>query len=170
MVVGIAIIVLFRKDNLTGLDGVVDGLQVLGIEVFAVIDTTKVLCKIFQLHSLVPLEVGVMLVSVQHNNGVCKHKDRILVGDLLRLCRVVVFLGEICDDPLDQRRLTREAEGVQKQSQRFIESQPSEVEQLHESLQNGFVIAFRKELAQYLLVDSSRALDKLGDSFGVVGV
>ncbi len=137
MVISIAVVVLLGQNDLSGLDRLEHGFEIFGVEVLAIIDASKILCEVLQLHSLVALQVGIVLISVQHNDSVGEDVDGILIRDPLRLRHFEVVLGKIRDNTFDQRRFARETERMKELPECFVKALSCEVKQTDKGLENA---------------------------------
>lgn len=135
----VLVVVLFRQYNLSLLDRVVDVLEVLLVKVASTVDASQVACKVLQLHAIGSLDVGVVLISVQHDDGISEDEDSVLVSDALWLRAINVLFAKDCDDALDQCRFSWKTESVQDLAQRLVDTLVGEVELIHEGIENSFV-------------------------------
>lgn len=157
----VLVVVFFGQHDLSLFDRVVDVFEVLLVKVVSTVDTSQVACKVLQLHAVGTLDVWIVLISVQHDDGISEDKDSVLVSDALWFRAVDVLFAEDRDDALDQCRFSWEAESVQDLAQRLIDTLIGEVELIHEGIENGFVRLLGDVLAQDLLVDPGSAAKEL---------
>ena len=148
--------VLGRHDDLLGAHGRVDLLEERLVEVGAAVDVLQVLLELLDDHGrALLLHVVVVLIDVEHDDCVGEREGGVVVDELAVVAGAPVG-GEVLEHERDERRLARQAEGLEEHAQRFVDAQAGEAERLDEELEYGRVLTLAEVLAELLLVESGR--------------
>ncbi len=170
VVEGVLVVVFVGEDDLVGADRVEDVLQVLGGEVLAAVLPAEVAGEVLELHARLALDGRVVLVRIQHDDGVRKDKDGVLVRDALGNRARAVLFRKRAHDALDERGLARQPKAFQKNPERLVHSLARKVIAVDEGIQNRLVALLGQKVSQDLLVNPRSPLQKLGQTLRIGGV
>lgn len=119
---------LTRHDNLVGPYTIVDCIDHLHLELLAAVHALEVLAEVQHRHGdVLLLGIGVVLVGVQHEDGVGEREGGIGVHEGSPVS-VEPGLGEGLHQPLDEWGLARNTEGFQVDSKGLVDAGSTEVE------------------------------------------
>ena len=133
----------------------VDALEQLGVEVAAAVAAAEVLLEGGHVHGLrLLLDVVVVLVDVEHDDGVGEREGGVLAGEGRRAARGRVggapVAREVLEHGGDEGRLARQPEGLEEEAERLVDAQRAQVEGVDEAAQVGGVGALAQEVADGL--------------------
>jgi hypothetical protein len=98
------VIMLVRQDDLVGFDRVENLLEVFGCKILPAIHPTKILGKVGISHPLLRFQIRIVLIRVEHNNGVCQDICAVFVFNTFGYRAFAIMLTEHSYDSLDQGR------------------------------------------------------------------
>ena len=156
-----------RHDDLFAADRPVNLFQHRRLEILAAVDFAQIAFELVHRHGdVLPLDVRVVLVDIEHDDGVGQREGRVGIEER-GVVALVPVVGELLHQKGNQRRLAGQTERLQVKSQRFVDADAVEIERMDESFQDVQVLAVADVFANHLLLQS-RAFPEEDGHFGWV--
>ena len=111
------------------------------------------------------LDLRVVGISIEHDDGVGKHEHRILVGKHTGWILREELASERFHDSLDLLRFTREPKGMEESSKGPVDLKTAEIDEFDEGVEhlNCEIFSFTEIIAQLFFVEVGALLEKGGD-------